>query len=49
MGDCLALGEAREEVERGGGGRGRVIFSTAKNRFFFLLVGQESSFSNILS
>lgn len=26
MGDCLALGEAREEVERGGGGRGRVIF-----------------------
>ena len=26
MGDCLALGEAREEEERGGGGRGRVIF-----------------------
>jgi len=35
MGDCLALGEAREEEERGGGGRARVYFSTAKNRFSF--------------
>lgn len=33
MGDCLALGEARGEEERGGGEGKGSYFSTTKNRF----------------